>query len=131
LRPLLLAQEPSLTRRAIYRFFRDTGPAGVDIVLLALADFLGTHAEGPPPVEAWNRLLDAAVALLRAYFEQPQEVVDPPALLNGDDLQAELGLRPGPQIGQLLASLREAQAAGDVADRAAALEHVRRALGRA
>jgi putative nucleotidyltransferase with HDIG domain len=131
LRPLLLAQEPSLTRRAIYRFFRDSGPAGVDIVLLALADFLGTHAEGPPPVEAWNRLLDAAVALLRAYFEQPQEVVDPPALLNGDDLQAELGLRPGPQIGQLLASLREAQAAGDVADRAAALEHVRRALGRA
>jgi putative nucleotidyltransferase with HDIG domain len=131
LRPLLLAHEPSLTRRAVYRYFRDTGPAGVDIALLALADFLGTHGDGPPPVDEWNRLLDVSVTLLRAYFEQPAEAVDPPALLNGDDLQVELGLPPGPEIGRLLDSLREAQAAGEVADRAAALDHVRRELGRA
>ncbi|MFN8412502.1 MAG: hypothetical protein U0Z26_08965 [Anaerolineales bacterium] len=35
-------QTPS--RKAIYRFFRDTGEAGVDLVLLALADLRATYA---------------------------------------------------------------------------------------
>ncbi len=128
LRPLLLAHEPQVTRRAIYRFFRDTGAAGVDIILLALADFLGTHADGPPPIQEWNRLLDVCAELLRAYFEQPSEAVDPPALITGDDLMAELKLKPGPQIGALLDTVREAQAAGEVVDRDSALGLARRQM---
>ena len=131
LRPLLLAHEPTLTRRATYRFFRDTGPAGVDIVLLSLADFLGTHADGPPPTAEWNQLLDVCVALLKAYFEQPAEAVNPPALVSGDDVMAEFGLKPSPQIGELLEAVREAQAGGDVTDREGALALVRQQLGRA
>lgn len=125
LRPLQLVHEPALTRRAVYRFFRDTGPAGVDIVLLALSDFLGTHADGPPPTAEWNRLLDVCAELLRAYFEQPRERLTPPALLTGDDLLAEFDLKPGPQIGQLLEAVREAQASGEVTDRDAALDFIR------
>ena len=34
-------QEPS--RKAIYRFFRDSGKAGIDLVLLGLADLRGTR----------------------------------------------------------------------------------------
>jgi tRNA nucleotidyltransferase/poly(A) polymerase len=131
LRPLLLAREPALTRRAIYRFFRDTGPAGVDVALLALADYLGTHADGPPPIDEWKALLDVCAELLTAYFEQPAVAVNPPAVITGDDLMAELGLKPGPQIGQLLDAVREAQASGEVADRATALALVREKLGRA
>jgi putative nucleotidyltransferase with HDIG domain len=129
LRPLLLANEPAVTRRAIYRFFRDTGPAGVDVVLLSLADFLGTHADGPPPVDDWNRLLDVCAALLQAYFEQPAEAVNPPTLITGDDLLAEFALEPGPHIGRLLDAVREAQASGDISDRDAALRLVRGLLG--
>ncbi len=128
LRPLLLAHEPQVSRRAIYRFFRDTGAAGVDIALLALADFLGTHADGPPPIAAWNRLLDVCAELLRAYFEQPGEAVDPPALITGDDLMAEFKLKPGPRIGALLDTVREAQAAGEVVDRGGALALARQQL---
>ena len=97
--------------------------------MLALADFLGTYADSPPPVEAWNRLLDVCAELLRAYFEQPAETVAPPTLLTGDDLQAAFGLKPGPQIGRLLDALREAQAAGEVTDRSGALALVRQQLG--
>ena len=125
LRPLLLAGDAGASRRAIYRFYRQTGEAGIDVVLLALADFLGTHADGPPPVDEWNRLLDIASQLLRAYFETPGEAVKPPVLLTGHDLMNEFGLPAGPGLGRLLAELREAQAAGEVADREAAGEWVR------
>ena len=108
--------------------FHQTGPAGVEVVLLSLADFLGTYGDSPPPTEEWNHLLDVCSELLRAYFERPEEVIRPPALLTGDDLLGEFGLKPGPQVGQILAELREAQAAGEVADRPAAAEWVRQYL---
>jgi putative nucleotidyltransferase with HDIG domain len=128
LRPLQLAAEGGASRRAIYRFFTQTGAAGVDIVLLSLADFLAGHGDGPPPVEEWNRLLDVCAAMLNAYYEQPQKVVNPPALLNGDDLIGSFGLKAGPALGELLAQLREAQAAGEVVDKAGAEEWVRARL---
>jgi hypothetical protein len=49
----------------------------------------------------------------------------PPPLLRGDELAAELGIAPGPKLGELLAELEAAQYAGEVTDRAAAIEHVR------
>jgi tRNA nucleotidyltransferase/poly(A) polymerase len=125
LRPLNLASETGVSRRAIYRYFRQTGPAGVDVVLLSLADFLGTYGDSPPPVDEWNRLLDVCSQLLRAYFETPAENLRPPILLTGDDLIAEFGLQPGPALGKLLSELREAQAAGEVLDRPAATAWVR------
>lgn len=44
---------------------------------------------------------------------------------------SEFGLPEGPRIGSLLESLREAQAAGEVADREQALAFVRSELERA
>ena len=125
LRPLGLSGEDQVTRRAVYRYFHQTGAAGIDVVLLALADFLGTYGDSPPPVDDWNRLLDVCSALLRAYFETPEQNVRPPALLTGDDLMRDFGLRAGPGLGRLLAELREAQAAGEVTEREAATSWVR------
>lgn len=120
-RPFLLTKETGLpSRRAIYRFFRDTGAAGVDICLLSLADLLGKYGAEVPEHEL-ARHLDILRALLEAYYEQPQVSVDPPALLNGDELMAELGLAPGPKVGEILETLREAQAAGEIADHQQAL----------
>jgi hypothetical protein len=45
--------------------------------------------------------------------------------LNGNDLMAELDLAPGPQIGRLLEAIREAQAAGELHTREAALSLAR------
>ena len=112
MRPSLLAQEGVLTRRAIYRFFRDTGDAGPEILLLSLADRLGTY--GPSLTkEAWETRLDFIAQLLLAYYEQP-DIVAPVPLISGDELMAELALAAGPLVGQLLALIREAQAAGEI-----------------
>lgn len=109
-----------ITRRAIYRFFRDTGLAGVDIALLSLADVRATYEHGLPQ-EHWAAELDICRTLLEAYWETPEQAVRPPQVLNGDDLIKELGLTPGRQLGQLLEAIREAQAEGQISSREEAL----------
>jgi tRNA nucleotidyltransferase/poly(A) polymerase len=112
------------SRRAIYRFFRDSGEAGPDLVLLGLADLRGTQGSNLKQ-ETWRAALDIARILLENYWEKPQEIVAPPRLLDGNELMKALGLQPGPQLGKLLEAIREAQATGKVADREAALEYAR------
>jgi tRNA nucleotidyltransferase/poly(A) polymerase len=132
MRPLLLAApQPSLSRRTIYRFFKDThGPgfqAGLAVTLHALADHRATYPPGQG--QAIEVRLQAVIRrLAEAYFEQQDQVVDPPLLLTGRELMEHFALQPGPQIGRLLAQLREAQAAGQVQDRAAALRFVKTCL---
>jgi poly(A) polymerase len=66
-------QEPS--RKAIYRFFRDSGEAGVDLVLLGLADLRGTRGHTLTQ-ETWVAL-DVARILLENYLERPEESAAP------------------------------------------------------
>ena len=92
MRPHLLSQsETSLSSRSIYRFFRDTGEAGVDICLFSLADCLARHGAGLPQ-DDWIRQLDTVRILLEAWWERQAERISPPALLNGGDLIESLRL---------------------------------------
>jgi len=111
-------EEP--TRKAIYRFFRDSGEASVDLILLGLADLRGTQ-DHTLIQETWVTALDVARTLLENYFEKKEETVAPPRLLDGNDLMKELNLEPGRIIGQLLEGIREAQATGMIATRDQAL----------
>jgi putative nucleotidyltransferase with HDIG domain len=115
-------QAPS--RKAIYRFFRDSGEAGVDLVLLGLADVRATRVHALT-IEVWNAYLDVARILLESYWEHPQEIIAPPRLIDGNELMKELGLKPGPVVGQLLETIRENQAAGKIEDREQALAFAR------
>jgi poly(A) polymerase len=119
-RPLMLANQERVSSRAVYRFFRDTGEAGVDVLLHALAD---NRAKRSPSTDdlPWLRLVSLAARMLADYYERPAERVDPPLLLDGDDLMRELDLPPGPQIGRLLELVREAQVSGEVYTREDAL----------
>jgi tRNA nucleotidyltransferase domain 2 putative len=69
-------------------------------------------------------------ALLEAWWEQPEEKVTPPVLVNGHDLMQAFNLTPGPEIGQLLEQIREAQASGEIKERAEALAFARLWLGK-
>lgn len=127
LRPESLSMAGTVTDRAVYRFFRDTGEAGIDVIVLSLADFLGKSA--PPPVGAeWSARLDVARRLLDARFGAPPERLNPPRLIRGDRLAKVLGIEPGPEVGRLLEAIREAQTAGEVFDEAGAIELARRLL---
>jgi len=115
------------SRKAIYRFFRDSSGAGVDLILLGLADLRGMRAHALT-IETWNIYLDVARTLLENYWERPQEIIAPPRLLDGNELMKELGLKSGPEVGQLLESIREHQAAGKIENRAQAISFAREEL---
>jgi hypothetical protein len=121
LRPALLSHTQELpSRKAIYHFFRATGAAGVDICLLSLADILATY--GPTlPQDRWVRHLEVVQMLLNAWWVDRSESIFPRLLINGDDLMKELSLSPGPLVGYLLDSIREAQVGGDIHTRQEAL----------
>jgi tRNA nucleotidyltransferase/poly(A) polymerase len=122
--PEWLQAEAAVTPRAAYRFFRRCGSAAVGVILLSLADLLGKYAS-PPPQAEWGRRVDVARSLLEAAFEQDGRTINPPRLLDGDDVMRALGLPPGPGIGELLETVREAQAAGAVTTREEALAFLR------
>ena len=65
---------------------------------------------------------------------QEKSVTAPPKLVDGHDLINIFHLSPGPRIGQLLESVREAQASGELTSREEALaelsfDDVNRAVG--
>jgi len=120
-------QTPS--RKSIYRFFRDSGPAGVDVVLLSLADVRGTRGASMTQ-DSWIAYLDVARILFENLWDRPQEVIAPPRLLDGDELMKGLDIKPGPEVGRLLEAIRENQAAGKITDRNQALAFAREMLAR-
>ncbi|MBL8050570.1 MAG: HD domain-containing protein, partial [Anaerolineales bacterium] len=117
------------TRRAIYRFFRDAGKAGIDLILLALADMRGTRDKGMT-LKTWNIYLEISRILLENYLEKPEEVVAPPRLLDGNDLMKELNIQPGKLIGELLEAIREGQAEGNIQTREEAIHFIKEELVR-
>ena len=126
LRPTQMGQPDSEmpSRRAVYRYLRDTGEAAIDILYLSLADHLATR--GPTlDLSAWQ-VHTGVVAHVLAQREPPGST--PPKLIDGHDIMDTFGEPPGPRLGELLELVREAQAAGEVASREEALALVKKAL---
>jgi poly(A) polymerase len=126
LRPTQMSHEGTPTLRAIYRYFRDTGDTGIDILFLSLADHLA--ARGPDlDLEQWREHTQMTDYVINRHFEE-ENLLQPPKLLDGHDIMRTFGLEPGRRIGELLEALREAQATGEVADKQEAIKYVTRLL---
>jgi tRNA nucleotidyltransferase/poly(A) polymerase len=116
---LIALQEPlsrlEATRRSAYHFCREGGESAVAAVLLNLACFLACHKPSPVQKE-WDEKLDTARSVLDLAFEE-----EPQPVIRGNELAQELGIEPGPILGELLEAIREGQMMGEVADRDSAL----------
>ncbi|MBK8045793.1 MAG: HD domain-containing protein [Anaerolineales bacterium] len=114
-----------ISRRACYRFFRDTGGrnsddlAGIDVLMLALADYQAIYAAPQPP--EWREYLEHVVQLLAFAFDHSGLALLQHPLVDGYSVMRHLNLEPGPAVGAVLERLREAQAAGEVTTRDEAL----------
>lgn len=121
----LIAEMP-LPPRRVHAYLRATDPVTVDVTLLTVADRLSARGAGPiasPEMVAAH--LQLAREMVAAGLDWRREG-PPEPLLRGDEIAAELGIEPGPELGSALAELEAAQYAGEVQDRAGAIEHLRR-----
>ncbi len=126
LRPGLLCRDGEPSRRALYRYFRDAGEAAIATLFLSLADYRAARGPLLEPGD-WGQYAAGIRGMLYAWRRQADAAI-PEKLVDGHDLMRELGLRPGPQVGALLETVREAQAAGEIASRAEALALAARLL---
>ena len=118
-----LVHEPQpLSRRTVYSYLRACEPVEVDVTLLSVADRLATRGERA------EKAIDAHMQVARAMLTDALRWrAEGPAapLLRGDELAADLGIPPGPRVGELLGELAEGQYAGELTTREQALAYVR------
>jgi putative nucleotidyltransferase with HDIG domain len=118
-----LVHERPLDRRAVYRYLTRTSPVEVEVTLLSCADRLATRGRNA------ERAIDAHIELARELMPAALEWrrTGPPRLpIRGDELAREAGIEPGPELGRVLAELREAAYTGAIEDREGAVELARR-----
>ncbi|MBX3051272.1 MAG: HD domain-containing protein [Caldilineaceae bacterium] len=111
-----------ISRRACYRFLRDTATGGredrtgLDVLFLALAD---RQAPGKTRGGGWGEYLKGMIGIIEYAFA-PNPVAGN-TLVDGNQLMHSLDLPAGRMVGYLLESIAEAQAAGEVATESDAL----------
>ncbi|MBL0058146.1 MAG: HD domain-containing protein [Elusimicrobia bacterium] len=126
MRPGNLGHTPVLTDRAIYRFYRDLEGDAVGLLIVSLGDhftYLSTRARRARKDPVFRTIRK----MLSNFFLKP-EAVEPPKIIDGNQLMKSLKLKPGPDVGRLLAEIREAQSTGEVTTPAQALQWARRLL---
>jgi putative nucleotidyltransferase with HDIG domain len=121
-----LIPEMPLPPRRVHAYLRATEPVTVDVTLLTVADRLSARGKGPiasPEMVAAH--LQLACEMIAAGLDWRRQG-PPEPFLRGDEVAAELGIEPGPELGSALAELEAAQYAGEITDREGALQHLRR-----
>jgi tRNA nucleotidyltransferase/poly(A) polymerase len=109
------------------KWFAKYGQDAVIVLLAAMADTLA-KAGPAAPGDIQQEKAKAAANAIRDFYNRIQAVLSAPPLVTGRDLK-DLGLTPGPDFARILNALREAQNAGELADRPAALKMAQQLTG--
>jgi tRNA nucleotidyltransferase (CCA-adding enzyme) len=93
-----------LTERALRRFVKRVGPDNIDdLIELRRADDLA-HGWG----RGFETDLDAFKAQIESLLNQSPALTVSDLAVTGDDVMTLLGIRPGPQVGEILNQLLDA-----------------------
>jgi len=102
------------------KWFRRMGDDSVPAIILSMADVMGIL--GPDSTEEYReRHIRWSVESVGDYYKEIKAKIERPDLITGYDLIA-LGMKPGPEIGRILAQIRDARDSGEVANREDAIE---------
>lgn len=123
----MVPQRP-LDRHQVYRYLTHTDPVPIDVTLLTVADRLaarGTSSIANDEMIAGH--LQLASQMVADALEWRR--TGPPAqFMPGDQLAAELGIEPGPDLGRVIDAIAEARYAGEIDSASEAVEFARRFL---
>ncbi len=126
---LLSAHDQPLDVLSQHRYWHTLGEAGLDVLLLTLAEYLAQHSTRLNQ-DAWLKVMERAQTLVSTYYDRHETIVSPPALLDGTQLMRALKLKPGPMIKELLDVIREQTVLGHIHTRDDAIEAARAYLSR-
>jgi poly(A) polymerase len=126
LRPTQMSNEGMPTNRAIYRYFHATGEAGIDLLYLCLADHLAARGASLDAA-LWREHCRLTEYVLEKHLNEVV-LTAPPKIFDGNDIMDVFRLQPGPEIGELLEELHEAQATGEVTTREQAEAYIRKLI---
>ncbi|MBI3013218.1 MAG: HD domain-containing protein [Elusimicrobia bacterium] len=130
MRPGGLAFAENLTEKATFRFFRDLEGAALPTLIVSLAD---RYTYLTPEERGQGK--DVHEILVKNfirwhYKKEIEHLSKKPKLLDGNTLMRELGLAPGPLIGQILKEVEEAVVLEEIHTPEEALELARKALSK-
>ncbi len=124
LRPGYLADNLVLTKRAVYRFFRDTEEEAASVLLVSISDQRATRGPLATP-ESRKKHEKVSFSLLEKFFEtKKQEPFQ--RLIDGTDLIKKCKLKPGPVFSVILEEIEEAQVEGKIKTKTQALVMARK-----
>lgn len=115
------------TKREIHQFYKQNRSYGVDLILIMLADLIGKYKYAMDQ-DLWLEKVNLARLFLEAYFEQFDEIVNPPKLITGSELMKQFKIEAGPKVGELLEELQAAQAEGLVKDKKEATTYIKKLI---
>jgi poly(A) polymerase len=102
----------SPTRKAIYKYFKDLGESGIDVLFIHLADYLA--AKGPDlTLSDWATRAKMVNHIIDVHNEQTIETKKY-KLIDGHQLMEHFNLKPSNEVGELLSELNEAQGLGRI-----------------
>jgi len=126
LRPGYLGDNKTVSKRAAFRYFRDTAGDAVSTLLISIADQRSTKGRLTCP-ESSIQHEKICFGLIKEYFRKLKEK-KPERLISGDDLIKQFRLEPSPLIGKILSHIEELQAIGKIKTKQEAIKAATKAL---
>jgi poly(A) polymerase len=118
-----LVHERPLSRAAVYRYLTTTAPVEIEVTALSCADRLATR--GKNAERAIELHVDLARELMAAALDW-RTAGPPKPPVRGHTLARQLGMEPGPELGELLGALAEAAYTGEATTPEEAIAYARR-----
>ena len=118
-----LVHERPLSRSTVYRYLTATSPVEIEVTILTCADRLATRGRNAERAIAAH--LELAREMTAAALDW-REGGPPKPPIKGDALARELGIEPGPELGELMSALAEAAYTGEASTAEDALAYARR-----
>jgi len=118
-----LVQQDVPSDRARLRYLNATAPTSRESIMLSVSDRMAVRGVRVTEDDIRHHLALAREMMDFAFAIE--EAVPLPRLLGGDELMTELGLKPGPLLGELLGRIQEEQQLGNISTRGEALELAR------
>ena len=119
LRPGYLADQVYPSKRAVYRFFRDTQEEGVAVILLSFSDWRATR--GPLTDNKKRKRHEVIMLGLADKYFVDKAKKPLPKIIDGNSIMKKYKIPSGPLVGTVLHKVLEEQALGNISTKQEAL----------